>query len=256
MADPDSPLTLGLNQPAPASDVPSVADLQFQRADVPDAEAALLCAACKTEIRDSYYHVGGAVTCPSCAEAQAAQQTRPAGRAAFLRAALYGTGAAIAGAIIFALVSLTGFQFSIVAILVGIMVGKAIRYATNGRTSRAYQVLAVVLTYGGITTSYIPSMLSEAMKQTKTAQSAPQQQGPSAMSTGQTAGTLGLAVVVLIGISLVLPFLYLGASIVSGLINLLIIGIGLRQAWRITAPNDIPILGPYPVTTTAATEPA
>ena len=41
-----------------------------------------------------------------------------------------------------------------------------------------------------------------------------------------------------------IPFLVLLSEPVSGLINLVIIGIGLLQAWRITQPDRAPILGP------------
>jgi hypothetical protein len=221
-----------------------IADLQFERAELPATESSLACAFCKSSISESYYHIAGAVACPTCASLRQHFQQRPKGLAPLLRASLYGLGAAIAGSIIFALVSLTGFQFGIVAILVGIMVGKAMRYATRGRTSRIYQVMAVVLTYGAITTSYIPGMISEAIKHPPSAQTAPAQpqvvQPPKSPLLALTA-----AAAVLVGISLVLPFLFLADSLFSGAINLLIIFIGLAQAWRLTVPDRTLIMGPY-----------
>src|SRR5437870_4658417 len=119
--DPSPLQTLGLSASQPVAP-PSTDDLQFQRAEYAGAGPA--CAFCKKAAGPSYYQVGQAVACPACADQLRALQSRPE-RGVMLRAALYGLGAAIAGCILFALISLTGFQFSIVAILVGYMVGKA-----------------------------------------------------------------------------------------------------------------------------------
>ncbi len=248
--EPEPFLSLGLNKPPAPAELPQPDELQFQHAEFVGEKPSVRCAACKAEIQGSYYHVHGAVTCEQCALVRQAQQGGPAGRTTFLRAALYGLGAAIAGSVIFALVSLTGFQFGIIAILVGIMVGKAIRYATGGRTTRAYQVLAVVLTYVAITTSYLPMMISAAMKTPETAQVSGQVHSvPDATSSelGSSLVKLGAALAVLIGISLAVPFLVIAQNPLSGAINLLIIGIGLRQAWRLTAPDEHLIMGPYTV---------
>ncbi len=247
--EPEPFLSLGLNKsPAPAA-LPQPEELQFQHAEFVGEKPLVRCAVCQGAIQGSYYHVHGVVTCPQCALNRQALQGAPSGRATFLRAALYGLGAAIAGSVIFALVSLTGFQFGIIAILVGIMVGKAIRYATGGRTTRAYQVLAVVLTYVAITTSYLPMMISEAMKAPQTAQvgePVPSARIATSSELGSSVVKLGAALAVLIGISLAVPFLVIAQNPLSGAINLLIIGIGLRQAWRLTAPDEHLIMGPYP----------
>jgi hypothetical protein len=229
--------------PAPP---PPAEALQFQRAEYAGAGPA--CAFCKKSAGPSYYHAGKAVACPACAYRLRRLQTRP-NRSLMVRATFYGLGAAFAGSVIFALISLTGFQFSIVAILVGIMVGKAIVRATHGRSSRACQVLAVVLTYGAITTSYLAMMISTAIKHQKAAGSnaamaAPvPKRGP--INPAAALAGLAAAAAILIGFSMALPFMVLAHSPLSGLINLVIIGIGLRQAWRLTTPFRAPILGPY-----------
>jgi hypothetical protein len=51
----------------------------------------------------------------------------------------------------------------------------------------------------------------------------------------------------------VLPFMMLAHSPLSGIINLVIIGIGLRQAWRLTTPYRETILGPYAAAADAGT---
>jgi hypothetical protein len=246
MAPDPAPLqTLGLNAGDAAVRPASTDSLQFQRAEY--AGAGPDCAFCKKSAGPSYFQVGRAVACPNCA-AQLQRLQTPPDRGVMLRATLYGLGAAIAGSILFALVSLTGFQFSIIAILVGYMVGKAIVKATRGRSSRAVQVMAVVLTYGAITTSYLPIMISAAIKQHKTKKAeTPQVETPKrgTVTPGAAVAGLGAAIAVLIGFSFILPFLVLAQSPVSGLINLVIIFIGLSKAWRLTTPFRAPILGPY-----------
>ena len=257
--EPEPFLSLGLNKPAAPAALPQPDELQFQHAEFVGEKPSLRCAACHAAIQGTYYHVQGAVTCEQCALNRQALQGAPSGRTTFLRAALYGLGAAIAGSVIFALVSLTGFTFGIVAILVGIMVGKAIRHATLGRTTRGYQVLAVVLTYVAITSSYIPTMYSVLAKRHKTVQVSEQgYQAPVASTPRRPPVLARLAVTILVlgGGSLLLPFFAIAASPLSGLINLFIIGIGLRQAWRLTAPDEPLILGPYRVSAASPGEPA
>ena len=221
-------------------------ELQFQRAEY--AGAGPDCGFCKAPAGPSYYHAGRTVACPGCAERLRQLQTGP-GRSLMVRATLYGLGAAFAGSAIFALISLTGFQFSIVAILVGVMVGKAIVRATRGQTSRACQLLAVVLTYGAITTSYLPMLLSSAVKHQKAGRQTSAAQAPvpkpGTIKRAPAMAGLAAAAAILIAFSLVLPFMMLAHSPLSGIINLVIIGIGLRQAWRLTTPYRETILGPY-----------
>jgi len=224
--------------PAPP---PAPEDLQFQQAEYAAAPPSRVCAFCKAEVGENFFQVSGTVACAACL-AKVREMQGPVKQGSLGLAFAYGLGAAIAGSVIYGLVSLSGFQFSIVAILVGVMVGKAMRKAMQGETTRACQVLAVVLTYGAITTSYLPLMISGAMKARDAGKSAKTQTPvPAAQNprTAQkvTAGGFVAAIVILIGISLAVPFLVLAQSPLSGLINLLIIFIGLRQSWRLTTPT-------------------
>src|SRR5450755_2392820 len=140
---------------------PHLQELQFQHAEpLPPADAPAgsgkNCVACKEPVSDTYYHAQGQVVCPLCAQRiQSGQQAAPA--LSIARAALYGAGAALAGCILYATVTIvTGLEAGLIAILVGYMVGKAIRHASNGLGGRPQQILAVMLTYFAITTSYIP----------------------------------------------------------------------------------------------------
>jgi hypothetical protein len=195
-------------------------DLQFQRAEPVSGDTPVRrCAACQRVVPDQYYQVQAKVICPQCAERiRAGQQAQPTG--SFARAVLYGVGAALAGCAIYAAVAIvSGYEFALLAILVGWMVAKAIRYGSNGRGGRPQQILAVVLTYFAITASYIPVAFHGSSVQ------------PAINAR-------------LIGLMLAAPFLSLTSG-VSGILTLIIIFVGMSQAWRLTRASDILITGPY-----------
>ncbi len=235
-------------------------DLQFEHAEpLPSADAPATsgkgCVACKRPIAGTYYHAQGQVVCPSCADRiQSGQQAPPA--LSLARAALYGAGAGLAGALLYATVAIvTGLEVGLIAIVVGYMVGKAIRHASRGLGGRPQQILAVTLTYFAITTSYIPVFIYNTAKhrhqvaqtgQTQ-AQSAPQagaSQRAGPVTTPRPRPSLGAALVFLLVLAAVAPFLSLGSGI-SGLISLFIIFIGLQRAWMLTGRSEILVMGPY-----------
>ncbi len=65
----------------------------------------------------------------------------------FPLALLYGALAAVAGAAVYAAISMTGFMVSIVAIGIGYVVAKAMMTASRGIGGQRYQIAAVALTY-------------------------------------------------------------------------------------------------------------
>jgi hypothetical protein len=227
---------------------PSPQDLQFQHAEpieaaASSANAAQTCVVCKQPVADTYYHAQGQVVCPLCAQRiQTGQQAPPP--LSLMRAALYGGGAALGGCLLYSLVAIVlHAEIGLIAILVGWMVGKAIRHASYGRGGRPQQILAVALTYFAITTSYIPVFLyhGATVAQTKSApvsSSAPAEVRPRM--------SFGAAVLFLLMIAAIAPFMSLTSG-VSGLISLFIIFIGLRQAWKLTERREILLMGPYPV---------
>jgi hypothetical protein len=88
--------------------------------------------ACKTPIGATYFHAQGQTVCPGCAERIQSGQAAPAA-ISLAHAALYGAGAALAGTILYAAVAiLLHLEIGIVAILVGIIVGKAVRAGSKG----------------------------------------------------------------------------------------------------------------------------
>jgi len=212
------------------------------------------CYFCHTPIGSTYYRVKDVMTCPSCADkvrSTAGADTH----AAFVRAALYGAGAAILGMVLYATFEIaTGIIIGYLSLAVGWLVGKAMITGSKGTGGRRYQILAVVLTYAAVSTAAIPVWIHyagehrqsrPAAHHTQTEESsdngddlegsAPPQQRPSPM----------MAVATLVALGLASPFLELSSEPVGGAIGLLILFVGMRFAWRFTAQRAPTVNGPF-----------
>jgi hypothetical protein len=232
---------------------PSPQDLQFQHAE-PIAAAnssegsAAACVACKQPVGDTYYHAQGQVVCPLCAQRiRTGQQAAPA--LSLLRAALYGGAAALGGCMLYALVAIVlHAEIGLIAILVGWMVGKAIRHAGYGRGGRAQQILAVTLTYFAITTSYIPVILYQAARNPPRAERQAQTRdapiSSDSAAEAQPRTPFGGIALYLLMLAAIAPFLSLTSGI-SAWISLFILFIGLQRAWKLTERREILLMGPY-----------
>ena len=76
------------------------------------------------------------------------------------QAALFGLGAAALGSVIFyGVTALTGYEIGLIGVLVGYLVGKAVRKGSGSIGGVQYQVLAVGLTYLSITSTYVLGIL-------------------------------------------------------------------------------------------------
>jgi hypothetical protein len=192
-------------------------DLQFERAEFGAAPAARNCTGCHQPIAGQYFDVNGQPFCDACtASIRQAHGDSPGG-AAFGRALGAGLVAGAVGSSLYYLVAkISGYQLSIIAIAVGFLVGRAVRWATGGRGGVVYQVLAVALTYAAIAFSWVPFMVEEA--------------------------SVGVLDVVLRT-----PFI-LTLPIMIGIerpFSLVILVIGLWEAWKFTAPVPLAIAGPF-----------
>jgi len=147
-----------------------------------------------------------------------------------------------------------------VSLAVGYIVGKAIKMGSGGMGGRRYQIAAALLTYSAVSIAAIPIFISQIVKDKKaekhtqvqhalpqssapaqpqapavngsTISQQPQTQtpaGPKKPSMGLGAA-LGLAVL----IGLASPFLELQDPF-HGIIGLIILFVGIRIAWRLTA---------------------
>jgi hypothetical protein len=189
--------------------------LQFDKAEFATA-AAKACAVCRKPIADTYFEAVGSILCADCAAKLAANS---GGFPVLSRAALWGAAAALAGTIVWYLIStLLHIELAIIAIAIGYAVGYAVRRAARGVGGWKYQALAMFLTYASIVSSYVPTII-------KQLSAASLERGPLTVFT----------------YAFQAPFL--GGA--NNVIGLLIIAIGLYEAWKLN--RRIPISGPFRV---------
>jgi hypothetical protein len=240
--------------------------LQFDKVDLATPDEARACRICKRAIESGgeYFEIASNIICKSCAASLSGSKQ---GRGSLVRASLFGAGAALLGTIAwYAITKISGYQLGLVAIAVGLFVGRAVRKGGSGLGGWRYQALAMVLTYVSITASYVPLILSQA-REAKAHRAAPgaeatapetEATAPNADRTDRTddtdrgsatdtavprskpgAGDVVLAVALLLGLAFVSPFLA-GASNFMGIV---IIGIALYEAWK--SNRRVPLSGPF-----------
>ncbi len=208
--------------PGPGA-APAAEALQFDHADFTAAPAFLICGGCGQPIQDAYYEIQGKVFCGRCRDQIVARFAGGSEPARFARAGLFGVGAALAGAALFLLVvALVGTAISLLFIVIGYMVGVAVRKGAGYRGGWHYQALAVFLTYTGIAACVLGRMISSMVNQGL---------------------PIGANLVVLVVIAFAVPFL----GGIKNIMGLVIIGFALLQAWRLNAKLRLPISGPFQV---------
>src|SRR5262249_26638101 len=230
--------------PPPADTAVPVEQLQFRQVELAGAAPSRRCVACKSPIPGEWFQAAGQDICPNCAQRiRSGQQAPPVH--SLLRAALYGGGAALAGCAIYAAVAIiANLELALIAILIGWMVGRAVRHGSNGLGGRPQQILAVLLTYFAITFSYVVVFVHSAATKPHAAQQQTAEAKPQRADSKEPMG-LGGAVVALVSLAAIAPFLELGSNVGSGLLSLVIIFFGLQRAWRMTGRSNILIMGPY-----------
>jgi hypothetical protein len=136
---------------------PGAGELQFDRAEFATTPpGSVACTVCKQPIPDVYYELHGNLLCAPCMRKVDSGFVGGSRFLRFTKAAYFGLLAAIGGTIIIYLVrEMTGLG-AIISILVGYMVGSAVKQGTGYRGGRIYQVLAVFLTYSALSWSYLP----------------------------------------------------------------------------------------------------
>jgi hypothetical protein len=211
---------------------------QFATAEY-SAQAGEPCKVCGQAISGVYYQVNGAKTCSKCAQ-RIKEQLPQDSHAAFAHGILFGVGGAILGVGIYVGFALaTGLIAGLVSLAVGYIVGRAILMGSGGVGGRRYQVAAVLLTYIAVSLAAVPIALSQHTKQ-RSAQ-AQGQVSETADSSPKISVSKAVATLALIG--LVSPFLGL-SNPMQGVIGLIILFVGIRIAWRMTAARQFSIRGP------------
>jgi hypothetical protein len=193
-------------------------DLQFERAEYAGGNAGPACCTCKQPATPQYHQFNGRVFCTNCRRQieQSLQQFHQSGSMA--QASLFGLGAAVLGSVIFyAVTALTGYELGLIGVLVGYLVGKAVRKGSGSVGGLQYQALAVALTYTSITSTYVLGILRSVHT-------------PS-----------DLPYLKLFAFALVAPVL--GGF--QNILGIIIIGIALWQAWKMNRRVDVKFTGPF-----------
>jgi hypothetical protein len=136
-------------------------ELQFDQAEfTTPATAGPACTVCKQPIAEEYYELGGKVICTRCRQGVEAAFRGGSRLSRAFKALVLGSIAAVIGALIYyAIIRMTGWNLGIVAVVIGLMVGGAVRKGSGNRGGRGYQFLALFLTYSAIALMLVPDVL-------------------------------------------------------------------------------------------------
>jgi predicted lipid-binding transport protein (Tim44 family) len=244
---------------------------QFRKAEYAGAQTSEQCRICSQPVGATYYRVNGALSCSNCA-AQAKAASPGDSHSNFMRGLLFGIGGAILGLIVYSTFSIaTGIEIGYVSLAVGFIVGKAVKMGSNGLGGSRYQIAAVILTYAAVSMAAVPIAISQDIKQdhARRAASAQISAPPSTSSisspaasgnadpnssprsnspadTGHSRPNVALALVQLAFVGLASPFLELAQDPFNGMIGLVILLVGIRIAWKLTAEDlQKQIVGPF-----------
>jgi hypothetical protein len=242
-------------------------ELQFERAELDQPSTApgaaptgavsrIACAACGNNVR-SYFSVNGRSLCRRCHD-EAVADHRGLAPVALAKALGLGLVAAALGAIVYyGVAKITGYEIGLVAIVVGLLVGGAVKLGSGGRGGRRYQALAVALCYLAIAMSYGAFVVEELGKDEKAAgaAAAPGVQ-PASLATGGDAqaealptaedsdGPGGAAIVGELLLLLVKLPVLVG---MESPMTFLLIAIALWEAWKLNVGQPFVASGPFAV---------
>jgi hypothetical protein len=247
-------------------------ELQFDRVDSTSAPGTVVCSSCQSPIADAYYSANGKVFCRRC---KAGIETALTARGNFWRGILFGLGGALVGSIVyFAVTAITGYELSLITILIGWLVGRAVQRGSGAIGGRRYQLAAVLLTYLAVVGAYFglairefgrdhaarPVALADSAKATsptRAADSATAESSPAATDSSSRLDrsgnnpavkpSLAKGLLVALMVSLTLPIVAGLSDLPGSLLGLLIIGFGLWQAWQMNRKPRLEIAGPFQV---------
>ena len=233
------------------------------------------CKSCKQVISGEYYRINGALACSRCAREVQGQMPKDT-HAAYVRGIIFGIGAAILGFVIYTgSVIISGLEIAYISLAVGFLIGKAMKMGSGGIGGRRYQIAAAALTYAAVSVAAIPIVFYHAHKsapsraarvQNGSAAPGAQQATPnlpakqnsrgSSDSEDEEVDTPGAkpplrvlqAVGRLVLLGLASPFLGLQDHPFHGLIGLVILFVGVRIAWQLTAGPSLQVIGPFEAT--------
>lgn len=185
------------------------------------AEVSPSCTLCQVRIVDRYYRANERTLCPRCKEALEQNQDRGAPGAAG-RALLFGAGGGALGALLYyGVAALTGLELGIIAIVVGIFVGKGVRRGAGLHRHWLYPALGLGLTYLAIVSTYVPGVMR-------------------ALSEGDAAQSVSVAQALVVACAL--PFVMLFEFEIWGPV---ILAIGLWEGYRYARAPQLEYSGPF-----------
>ena len=161
------------NAPTPQWDEAAPEDaaepLQFDQAEyTTPAGDRPTCIVCKQPIADEYFELNGQVFCSRCRQGVEASFRGGSRVARAIKALFLGTVAAGVGAVIYyAIIRLTGLNIGLIAVVVGVMVGGAVRRGSGNRGGPFYQVVAILLTYLSIVAMNVPLIVENIFNQAR-----------------------------------------------------------------------------------------
>jgi hypothetical protein len=239
-------------------------NLQFDQAEpAPGGQSSpgtIACSVCGNPLPNTYFVANGHIVCDRCRHAVEEDWNRGGAAGRLSKAIGLGILAMIGCSVLwYVVLKLTDSQWGILAVVVGLVVGGAVRKGSNGRGGWRYQALAIVLTYTAIVSSYVPYVIEGIREQAQTASLdsaatdglvkdslalTKESAAPGATDASNT-GPLGkvFAIVILIGFLYAVPFL----AGTENLIGLLIIGFALFEAWKLNRRADLIVTGPHQV---------
>ena len=196
----------------------------------------------------SYFEVSGSAVCERCKDTAVAAHEKSHAPTLFRAAVLGGLAAAVGAGIYYGIAELTGYEFGLMSIVLGLMVGLAVRVGARGRGGWRYQLLAVFICYASICSTYVPRVIAAIRKEeAKTAGAAPvnttsvvptpSADAPPAPTLGSFLKALGL----FCAFTLALPFL----AGRENAIGIFIIAIGLYEAWKVNRGAGFSVRGPF-----------
>jgi hypothetical protein len=250
------------------------------------APAPPSCGACQRPISSHYFRAGDTILCEACRHHYELELAQRWELKYLARSWGFGLVAALAGATLWGgIIWFTGYELGLVAVVVGLMVGGAVKVGSGRRGGRPYQVTAVLLTYLAVSLAYVPLViqgLQQAAEEEATALAEPEAAEPALPPLGveladapeipadalempsdppetPAAGAAGLAApdseatpsagaVVLASLALLgfaAALPFLAGA--ENAIGLLIIGFALWEAWKMNALVDLSVAGPHRV---------
>jgi hypothetical protein len=225
-----------------------------------------ICKVCQTPLAQTYYRAGNNMVRGRCADRIRREMPQDS-HAAFVRAIMCGLVGFAIGLVIYAAFAIaTGITIGYLALAVGFIVGKAMMIGSRGVGGRRFQIAAVLLTYAAVSMASVPIAIhymknqshqrsiaqsqvalkdSSSPTQDNSASEASQENGPNANATPPKKVTMAGAIGTLTMIGLASHFLELTEG-PSGLIGLVILFVGMRFAWKMTAGRgNIKVEGPF-----------